>query len=92
MHDRRRYVYASERRDGAVRRRYIGRADSEAVRQYREQTQSRRDILRDLRKRAALLDLLDTAGRDLSELETEAMRERGYEQNEQRKWKPCRYS
>ena len=84
-----RYVYRCERQDGVVRRRYVGTVDSVAAEEHWQLGELRRQRRRQLVDSAALLELLKSASRDLSELESEAMRERGYEQNEQRKWKPC---
>ena len=84
-----RYVYRCERQDGVVRRRYVGTVDSVAAEEHWQLVELRRKRRRQLVDSAALLELLKSASRDLSELEAEAMRERGYEQNEQRKWKPC---
>ena len=84
-----RYVYRCERQDGVVRRRYVGTVDSVAAEEHWQLVELRRKRRRQLVDSAALLELLKSASRDLSELESEAMRERGYEQNEQRKWKPC---
>lgn len=84
-----RYIYRCERQDGVVRRRYVGTVDSVAAEEHWQLVELRRKRRRQLVDSAALLELLKSASRDLSELESEAMRERGYEQNEQRKWKPC---
>jgi hypothetical protein len=90
MESEQRYVYRTQREDGAVRRRYVGTADSLAAEEYRQSVELRRKRRQQIVDSAAFLEILESASRDLSELEAQAMRERGYEQNEQRKWKPCK--
>ena len=72
-----RYVYRCERQDGVVRRRYVGTVDSVAAEEHWQLVELRRKRRRQLVDSAALLELLKSASRDLSELESEAMRERG---------------
>lgn len=86
-----RYVYRTEKRDGIVRRRYVGTVDSVEVLEYLETLQRRRERQRELRAHGAFLDLIDAASDDLDELEREAMRERGfYRDSNSRKWRQCR--
>lgn len=90
MENEQRYVYTTQREGGVVRRRYIGTADSVAADEHRQSVELRRKRRQQIVDSAAFLELLESSSRDLSELEAEAMRERGYERNEQRKWKPCK--
>lgn len=86
-----RYVYRTEKRDGIVRRRYVGTVDSVEVLEYQQMLQRRRERQRELCAQGAFLDLLDEAYDDLDDLEREAMRERGfYRDSNSRKWRQCR--
>jgi hypothetical protein len=85
-----RYIYRTEKRDGIVKRSYVGKVDSVAAVEYLQSVQLRQRRKTQLQTEALLLDLLDDAIDDLDELERQAMRERGYEQNDSRKWRLCR--
>jgi hypothetical protein len=85
-----RYIYRTEKRDGIVKRSYVGKVDSAAAVEYLQSVQLRRQRKIDLYAESLLLDLLDDAIDDLDELERQAMRERGYAQSDSRKWRLCR--
>ena len=85
-----RYIYRTEKRDGIVKRSYVGKVDSAVAVEYLQSVQLRQRRMSQLQTEALLLDLLDDAIDDLDELERQAMRERGYAQSDSRKWRLCR--
>jgi hypothetical protein len=85
------YVYRTQKDiDGRVRRYYVGRVGSAAAEQHERQVDRRRRLRQTLRDVERYLSLLDELTDDLRELENAAMAERGYEQNNYRKWKRYR--
>jgi hypothetical protein len=86
---RQRYIYRSERQDGAVRRVYVGTSDSPAAAEYLQEVEDKRKEREQIRVYAEYCEQLDANAADLTELEALAMRERGYERTEQRKWRVC---
>lgn len=82
-----RYVYRTWKADGVVRRQYVGKVESVEARQYLEDRERRQREREDLRLVEMLDVLLDATQDDLSTLEADAIRERGYERTKGRRWK-----
>lgn len=82
-----RYIYRTWKDDGVVRRQYVGKAGSVEAQRYLRERERRRHTLDQLRMLSMLDDLLDETAADLSELELQAMQERGYTRTKDRRWK-----
>jgi hypothetical protein len=82
-----RYVYRSWKRDGVVRTKYVGTVESREALEYQAEQTTRMRLRYMLREIESLLEILDDDADGLARLEAEAMRERGYEKDQYRKWK-----